>query len=131
MYESVLSQCLESAKLLGAFVSSEVYLKLLLPHVKDSTSCSSASPWAPLMILGAVLRGSSREALRPHLIKIGDTLAHPEVCQASQQVRDNDLSTFYLLLNAQYLLYRSVHTVFFLRQRPEFIYWGPSNYCIR
>ncbi|XP_050962477.1 dynein axonemal assembly factor 5 [Labeo rohita] len=81
----VRAQCLESAKLLGAFVSSEVYLKLLLPHVKDSTSCSSASPWAPLMILGAVLRGSSREALRPHLIKIGDTLAHPEVCQASQQ----------------------------------------------
>uniref|UniRef100_A0A671MPT5 Dynein assembly factor 5, axonemal-like n=1 Tax=Sinocyclocheilus anshuiensis TaxID=1608454 RepID=A0A671MPT5_9TELE len=83
----VRAQCLESAKLLGVFVSPEVYLKLLLPHVEDSTSCSSASPWAPLMVLGSVLRGSSREALGPHLIKIGDTLAHPEVCQGSQQVQ--------------------------------------------
>uniref|UniRef100_A0A8C1EMS0 Dynein axonemal assembly factor 5 n=1 Tax=Cyprinus carpio carpio TaxID=630221 RepID=A0A8C1EMS0_CYPCA len=81
----VRAQCLESAKLLGAFVSAEVYLKLLLPHVEDFTSCSSASPWAPLTVLGAILRGSSREALQPHLIKIGDTLAHPEVCQGSQQ----------------------------------------------
>uniref|UniRef100_A0A672RML2 Dynein assembly factor 5, axonemal-like n=1 Tax=Sinocyclocheilus grahami TaxID=75366 RepID=A0A672RML2_SINGR len=83
----VRAQCFESAKLLGVFVSPEVYLKLLLPHVEDSTSCSSASPWAPLMVLGSVLRGSSREALGPHLIKIGDTLAHPEVCQGSQQAQ--------------------------------------------
>ncbi|XP_056608778.1 dynein axonemal assembly factor 5 [Triplophysa dalaica] len=82
----VRTQCLESAKLLGVFVSPEVYLKLLLPHVVDSASCSSASPWGPLMVLGAVLRGSSTEALRPHLSQIGDTLAHPEVCQGSQQV---------------------------------------------
>ncbi|XP_051572225.1 dynein axonemal assembly factor 5-like [Myxocyprinus asiaticus] len=82
----VRTQCLESAKLLGAFVSPEVYLKLLLPHVEDSTSCSSSSPWAPLMVLGAVLKGSSREALCPHLVQIGDTLAHPEVCQGSHQV---------------------------------------------
>ncbi|XP_057202919.1 dynein axonemal assembly factor 5 isoform X2 [Triplophysa rosa] len=82
----VRTQCLESAKLLGVFVSPEVYLKLLLPHAVDSASCSSASPWAPLMVLGAVLRGSSTEALRPHLSQIGDTLAHPEVCQGSQQV---------------------------------------------
>nr|XP_021327043.1 dynein assembly factor 5, axonemal-like isoform X2 [Danio rerio] len=82
----VRTQCLESAKLLGVFVSPEVYLKLLLPHVEDSSSCSSASPWAPLMVLGAVLSGSSRETLRPHLVKIGDTLAQPEVCLGSQQV---------------------------------------------
>uniref|UniRef100_A0A8C1HUQ6 Dynein axonemal assembly factor 5 n=1 Tax=Cyprinus carpio carpio TaxID=630221 RepID=A0A8C1HUQ6_CYPCA len=83
----VRAQCLESAKLLGGFVSPEVYLKLLLPHVEDSTSCSSASPWAPLVVLGSVLRGSSREVLEPHLIKIGDTLSHPEVCQGSQQAQ--------------------------------------------
>lgn len=94
---------------MGAFVSAEVYLKLLLPHVEDFTSCSSASPWAPLTVLGAILRGSSREALQPHLIKIGDTLAHPEVCQGSQQVRDNELSAFYMLLSAQ--CPKSVHTV--------------------
>ncbi|KAK7175263.1 hypothetical protein R3I93_002230 [Phoxinus phoxinus] len=81
----VRTQCLESAKLLGAFVSPEVFLKFLLPHVEDSNSCSSGAPWAPLMVLGAVLRGSSREVLRPHLLKIGNMLAHPEVCQGSQQ----------------------------------------------
>ncbi|ROL51129.1 Dynein assembly factor 5, axonemal [Anabarilius grahami] len=81
----VRTQCLESAKLLGAFVSPEVYLKLLLPHVEDSTSCSSSAPWTPLMVLGAILRGSSREVLRPHLLKIGNMLAQPEVCQGSQQ----------------------------------------------
>ncbi|XP_059416461.1 dynein axonemal assembly factor 5-like [Carassius carassius] len=83
----VRAQCLESAKLLGVFVSPEVYLKLLLPHVEDSSSCSPASPWAPLMVLGSVLRGSSREALEPHLITIGGTLSHPEVCQGSQQAQ--------------------------------------------
>ncbi|TRY97316.1 hypothetical protein DNTS_020600 [Danionella cerebrum] len=81
----VRDQSLESAKLLGAFVSPEVFLKLLLPHVEDSSSCSSSYLWAPLMILGAVLSGSSVEGLRPHLMKIGDTLADPEVCQGSQQ----------------------------------------------
>ncbi|CAM4339129.1 unnamed protein product [Leuciscus chuanchicus] len=81
----VRTQCLESAKLLGAFVSPEVFLKFLLPHVEDSNSCSSGAPWAPLMVLGAVLRGSSREVLRPHLLKIGNMLAHPDVCQGSQQ----------------------------------------------
>lgn len=100
-------QCLESAKLLGVFVSPEVYLKLLLPHVKDSTSCSSASPWAPLMVLGSVLGGSSREALGPHLIEIGDTLAHPEVCQGSQQVRDSERSAFWVLA----IHFKGVHAV--------------------
>ncbi len=110
-------QCLESAKLLGVFVSPEVYLKLLLPHVKDSTSCSSASPWAPLMVLGSVLRGSTREALGPHLIEIGDTLAHPEVCQGSQQVRDSELSECSLSILKKCSLSDLP------RQRPEFNYF--------
>ncbi len=110
-------QCLESAKLLGVFVSPEVYLKLLLPHVKDSTSCSSASPWAPLMVLGSVLRGSTREALGPHLIEIGDTLAHPEVCQGSQQVRDSELSECSLSI------LKECSRSDLPRQRPEFRYF--------
>ncbi|XP_072549719.1 dynein axonemal assembly factor 5-like [Salminus brasiliensis] len=76
--------CLESAELLGVFVNPEVYLRLLLTEVSNSPS--SSSPWGPLMVLGAVLKGSSKEALRPHLLQLGNTLAQPDVCQDSQQV---------------------------------------------
>ncbi|XP_066498127.1 dynein axonemal assembly factor 5-like [Hoplias malabaricus] len=79
------THCLECAELLGVFVSPEVFLRLLLADVENSTSSSSSSPWAPLMILVAVLRGSSREALRPHLLQLGGTLAQPDVCQDFQQ----------------------------------------------
>ncbi|XP_036409022.1 dynein assembly factor 5, axonemal-like [Megalops cyprinoides] len=75
--------CLESAELLGTFVSPEVFLKLLLAHVENPSSSSSSS--GPLMVLAAVLRGSSRDALRPHLLWIGGTLAHSDVCQESQE----------------------------------------------
>ncbi|KAK1799180.1 hypothetical protein P4O66_007427 [Electrophorus voltai] len=85
------SECLESARLLGVFVSPEVYLKLLLAHV-ENPSCSSSS-WTPLAVLAAVLRGSSREALRPHLLQAGDTLALPDVCQESQQLPDHPLGS--------------------------------------
>ncbi|XP_029106007.1 dynein assembly factor 5, axonemal [Scleropages formosus] len=76
---------LESAELIGTFVSPEVFLKLLLPHVENSFSTSSSCPAAPLAVLSAALRGSSGGALRPHLGRVGDTLAHPDVCQGSQQ----------------------------------------------
>ncbi|KAL4658134.1 dynein assembly factor 5, axonemal [Arapaima gigas] len=81
----VIHGCLESAKLIGAFVSPEVFLKLLLPHVEDSFAISSSCLAAPLRVLAAVLRGSSGDALRPHLQRIGDSLAHPNVCEESQQ----------------------------------------------
>ncbi|XP_064172156.1 dynein axonemal assembly factor 5-like isoform X2 [Anguilla rostrata] len=81
---AVVQSCLESAELLGRFVSPEVSLKLLLAHVESASSSSSSS--ASLMVLAAVLRGSARDALRPHLPHIGGTLAHPDVCQESQQV---------------------------------------------
>ncbi|KAJ8398750.1 hypothetical protein AAFF_G00419470 [Aldrovandia affinis] len=79
----VVKNCLESAELLGCFVSPGASLKLLLAHVENSSSCSSSS--APLMVLAAVLRGSLRSALRPHLLQVGHALAHPDVCQGSQQ----------------------------------------------
>ncbi|XP_062840841.1 dynein axonemal assembly factor 5-like [Trichomycterus rosablanca] len=83
--QDVIGNGLESARLLGVFVSPEVFLKLLLPHVENSSLCSS-SPWAPLMVLAAVLKGSSRKALCPHLLQIGETLGNPDVCQESQQI---------------------------------------------
>ncbi|XP_028840855.1 dynein assembly factor 5, axonemal isoform X2 [Denticeps clupeoides] len=77
--------CLESAKLLGVFVSPEAFLKLLLEHVENPSTHSASSPWAPLMVLGAVLGGCSRDRLQPHLQPIADTLALPHVCQERQQ----------------------------------------------
>uniref|UniRef100_A0A8C7NZW6 Dynein axonemal assembly factor 5 n=1 Tax=Oncorhynchus mykiss TaxID=8022 RepID=A0A8C7NZW6_ONCMY len=79
----VVTNCLRSAKLLGTFVSPEVFLKLLLVHLETP---SSSSPHTPLMVLAAVLGGCSRELLKPHLQKIADTLVQPDVCQEYQQL---------------------------------------------
>ncbi|XP_034047107.1 dynein assembly factor 5, axonemal-like [Thalassophryne amazonica] len=80
----VVSNCLAAAKLLGTFVPPEVLLKLLLDHVASPPSPSH--PWAPLMILAAVLGGCSKPLLKPHLHHIANTLTQHEVCQEYQQV---------------------------------------------
>ncbi|XP_063074437.1 dynein axonemal assembly factor 5-like [Engraulis encrasicolus] len=84
--KNVVKHALECARLLGTFVEPEVLLKLLLCHVEgaSSSSCPSA-PWTPLMVLGAALRGSTGDTLRPHLQRLADTLALPEVCQELHQ----------------------------------------------
>ncbi|KAK7940376.1 hypothetical protein WMY93_003702 [Mugilogobius chulae] len=82
--KDVINNCLAAAKLLGTFVSPVVFLKLMLSHV---TSPSSAShPWAPLMVLAAVLGGCPKPLLKPHLEEVTNTLAQPDVCQEYQQV---------------------------------------------
>ncbi|XP_040918833.1 dynein assembly factor 5, axonemal-like [Toxotes jaculatrix] len=80
----VVNNCLAAAKLLGTFVPPDVFLKLLLDHVTTPYSCSH--PWAPLMVLAAVLGGCSKPLLKPHLEQIANTLAQPDVCQEYQQV---------------------------------------------
>uniref|UniRef100_A0A3B4U6T4 Dynein axonemal assembly factor 5 n=1 Tax=Seriola dumerili TaxID=41447 RepID=A0A3B4U6T4_SERDU len=79
----VVSNCLAAAKLLGTFVPPAVFLKLLLDHV--TTPYSSSHPWAPLMVLAAMLGGCSKPLLKPHLEQIANTLAQPDVCQEYQQ----------------------------------------------
>uniref|UniRef100_A0A3Q3IMI8 TOG domain-containing protein n=1 Tax=Monopterus albus TaxID=43700 RepID=A0A3Q3IMI8_MONAL len=74
---------LAAAKLLGTFVPPAVFLKLLLDHV--TTSYSSSHPWAPIMVLTAVLGGCAKPLLKPHLEQIANTLAQPDVCQEYQQ----------------------------------------------
>ncbi|XP_068575096.1 dynein axonemal assembly factor 5-like isoform X1 [Cebidichthys violaceus] len=80
----VVSNCLAAAKLLGTFVPPVVFLKLLLDHV--TAPCSSSHPWAPLMVLAAVLGGCSQSLLKPHLEKIANALSQPDVCQEYLQV---------------------------------------------
>ncbi|XP_026218673.1 dynein assembly factor 5, axonemal [Anabas testudineus] len=82
--KDVVSNCLAAAKLLGTFVPPAVFLKLLLDHV--TAPYSSSHPWAPLMVLAAVLGGCSKPLLKPHLEQIANTLAQPDVCQEYQQV---------------------------------------------
>ncbi|KAF7660700.1 hypothetical protein LDENG_00277490 [Lucifuga dentata] len=82
--KDVVINSMAAAKLLGTFVSPAVFLKLLMDHVANPSF--SAHPWAPLMVLAAVLGGSSKSLLNPHLQQIGSTLAQPDVCQDYQQV---------------------------------------------
>ncbi|XP_060946261.1 dynein axonemal assembly factor 5-like [Limanda limanda] len=82
--KDVVSNCLAAAKLLGTFVLPAAFLKLLLDHV--TTPQSPSHPWAPLMVLAAVLGGCARPLLQPHLEQIANTLAQPDVCQEYQQV---------------------------------------------
>ncbi|CAI5675436.1 unnamed protein product [Oreochromis niloticus] len=80
----VVNNCLAAAKLIGTFVPPPVFLKLLLDHV--ASPHSSSHPWAPLMVLAAVLRGCSRPLLKPHIQQVANALAQPDVCQGYQQV---------------------------------------------
>ncbi|KAF5896969.1 dynein assembly factor 5, axonemal-like, partial [Clarias magur] len=76
---------LEAAELLGVFVSPEIFLKLSMNHVKNCSSCFCSSPWAPLMVLAAMLKGSNSKLPGEQLLQVGEILAHPDVCQESQQ----------------------------------------------
>uniref|UniRef100_A0A3Q2WTL2 Dynein axonemal assembly factor 5 n=2 Tax=Haplochromis burtoni TaxID=8153 RepID=A0A3Q2WTL2_HAPBU len=80
----VVNNCLAAAKLIGTFVPPPVFLKLLLDHV--ASPHSSSHPWAPLMVLAAVLGGCSRPLLKPHIQQVANALAQPDVCQGYQQV---------------------------------------------
>ncbi|XP_045316655.1 dynein axonemal assembly factor 5 isoform X2 [Leopardus geoffroyi] len=79
---AVVRSCTRSAELVGAFVSPEVFLKLVLPALKKSPSPSG------LLILASIVRGCPREALRPHLTLIATELARPHICQGSENVQE-------------------------------------------
>ncbi|XP_038675624.1 dynein assembly factor 5, axonemal-like [Scyliorhinus canicula] len=77
---SVVQNSVKAAELIGTFVDPEVFLKLILTTLEKSAST------AHLIVLGAVIRGSSAQVLHPHLLRIGASLAMPDTCQASQKV---------------------------------------------
>lgn len=73
-------QCARSAELIGAFVSPDVFLRLMWPMLKKSPSASG------LLVLASVIRGCPGEALQPHLKAIATELAHARICQGAENV---------------------------------------------
>lgn len=73
-------QCTRSAELIGAFVSPDVFLRLIWPMLKKSPSPTG------LLVLAAIIRGCPREALQPHVKAVATELAHAHVRQGSESV---------------------------------------------
>ncbi|ELU05823.1 hypothetical protein CAPTEDRAFT_167239 [Capitella teleta] len=83
----------KSAELVGFFVPPEVWVKMVLDHVKASQSPSS------VLILSAIIRGSHRTSLKPHLEALCSVLADHNLCQ----IADAPLQT-HLLSSVESLL---------------------------
>ncbi|KFO90005.1 HEAT repeat-containing protein 2, partial [Buceros rhinoceros silvestris] len=76
----VVKNCVKAAELIGTFVSPKVSLKLI-------TSAFGKTPKPScIMVLTAVIRGSPKEILQPHLTDLGNTLSQAGVCQRSEEV---------------------------------------------
>lgn len=73
-------QCERSAELVGAFVSPEVFLKLMLPTLRKSPSPPG------LLVLASLIRGCPREALLPHVRVVAVELAQAHICRGSENV---------------------------------------------
>nr|XP_056722598.1 dynein axonemal assembly factor 5 [Euleptes europaea] len=73
-------ECLKAAELIGTFVRPVVSLKLILSDIEKAPQPSH------LMVLSAVIRGSPRKVLQPHLGDLADTLSHPHVRQCTAEV---------------------------------------------
>lgn len=76
----VVRNCVKAAELIGTFVSPKVSLRLITSafEITPKPSC--------LMVLAAVIRGSPKEILQPHLSDLGDMLSQAGVCQRSEEV---------------------------------------------
>ncbi|KAJ7305890.1 hypothetical protein JRQ81_010256 [Phrynocephalus forsythii] len=76
----VVKNCLKAAELIGVFVSPAVSLKLITSDLEKAPMPSY------LIILAAVIRGSPRKLLQPHLVYLSDILSRPEICLRSEEV---------------------------------------------
>ncbi|XP_010157393.1 PREDICTED: HEAT repeat-containing protein 2, partial [Eurypyga helias] len=77
---AVVKNCVKAAELIGMFVSPKVSLRLI-------TSAFGKTPKPScVMVLTAVIRGSPKEILQPHLTDLGNMLSQAEVCQRSEEV---------------------------------------------
>ncbi|NXF01242.1 DAAF5 factor, partial [Smithornis capensis] len=76
----VVKNSVKAAELIGVFVSPKVSLRLITEAVGQTPKPSC------LMVLAAVIRGSPKEILQPHLTQLGKTLSQAGVCQRSEEV---------------------------------------------
>ncbi|NXU50286.1 DAAF5 factor, partial [Turnix velox] len=74
----VVKNCVKAAELIGTFVSPKVSLKLITSALERTPKPSC------LMVLTAVIRGSPKETLQPHVADLGNVLA--EAGQGSEEV---------------------------------------------
>ncbi|NXJ70212.1 DAAF5 factor, partial [Rostratula benghalensis] len=75
----VVRNCVRAAELVGVFVSPKVWLRLITSAVERTPKPSS------VMVLSAVIRGSPREVLQPHVTHLGSTLAQAGLCHGSEE----------------------------------------------
>ena len=68
----------KSAELIGYFVEPEVWVKMVLKHVKLTQAAGA------LMLLASVLQGCQRSTLKPYLADITSVLVDPEICRSSE-----------------------------------------------
>lgn len=85
-------QCVKAAELIGTFVNPKVSLKLITSALEKTSKPSC------IMVLTAVIRGSPKEILQPHLTDLGNTLSQAEVCQRSEEVRLTEKHTTKLVV---------------------------------
>ncbi|KAI1233745.1 hypothetical protein IHE44_0004188 [Lamprotornis superbus] len=76
----VVKNNVKAAELIGTFVSPKVSLKLITPAFEQTPKASC------VMVLAAVIRGSPKEILQPHVTQLGNTLSQAGVCQRSEEV---------------------------------------------
>ncbi|NXG34853.1 DAAF5 factor, partial [Dromaius novaehollandiae] len=76
----VVRNCVKAAELIGTFVNPKVSLRLI-------TSAFEKTPMpSHIMVLTAVICGSPKEILKPHLTDLGNALSKAEICQRSEEV---------------------------------------------
>ncbi|NXQ52942.1 DAAF5 factor, partial [Anthoscopus minutus] len=76
----VVKNSVKAAELIGMFVNPKVSLKLITPAFGQTPKASC------VMVLAAVIRGSPKEILQPHVPQLGNTLSQAGVCQRSEEV---------------------------------------------
>ncbi|NXN45372.1 DAAF5 factor, partial [Rhinoptilus africanus] len=74
----VVKNCVKAAELIGTFVSPKVSLRLITSAFEKTPKPSC------IMVLTAVIRGSPKEILQPHLTDLGNTLS--QAGQGSEEV---------------------------------------------
>lgn len=67
-----------AAQMIGYFVPPDVYCRLMLSTVQDSTSAG------PLRVLAAVIKSSLQTEIKPQLPALAELLASDVVCHSRQ-----------------------------------------------